>query len=269
MYENWTKNLLKLYRENKLAHVFLLETNNIERCYSDLLNLLIDICNENIYLEENNIKKLILSNELPSLITIKSEKNDIKKEQIIELKEKFKYKPLYTEYNMYVILNAERLNASSANTMLKFIEEPTSNTLGFLITNNKESIINTIKSRCQIIKANYENIEEEENNEFNELIKNYIKILENKNSILFYRDVLNNFIKDRVYIKKILEDILNIYISIYKDKVKKYDKIIVNNKEKLLKKINITKNYVEKMNFNVNIELLLDSYALEMEKANE
>ena len=39
--------------------------------------------------------------------------------------------------------------------MLKFLEEPEDNILGFFITSNKERVIDTIKSRCQIMKIDY------------------------------------------------------------------------------------------------------------------
>ena len=34
------QNILKRSHENKLAHAFLLETNDINRCYKDILSLL-------------------------------------------------------------------------------------------------------------------------------------------------------------------------------------------------------------------------------------
>ena len=37
----------------------------------------------------------------------------------------------------YIIKNAERLNPSSANTILKFLEEPEDNIIAILLTNNR------------------------------------------------------------------------------------------------------------------------------------
>ena len=46
------------------------------------------------------------------------------------------------------------MNDTSFNKMLKFLEEPEDNILGFYITRNKDSVANTIVSRCELIKMN-------------------------------------------------------------------------------------------------------------------
>ena len=51
-----------------------------------------------------------------------------------------------------IIFNAESLNKESANRLLKTLEEPTSNTYFILLTSRLERLIQTIKSRCQIIR---------------------------------------------------------------------------------------------------------------------
>ena len=55
---------------------------------------------------------------------IKTEAQSIKKEEILQLKEKFKTKSVYNSKRIYIIEEAEKLNSSSANTLLKFLEEP-------------------------------------------------------------------------------------------------------------------------------------------------
>ena len=44
--------------------------------------------------------------------------------------------------------NAEYLNSNSSNALLKGLEEPSNNTLFFIIHNNSSKILDTIKSRC-------------------------------------------------------------------------------------------------------------------------
>ncbi len=46
---------------------------------------------------------------------------------------------------------AEAMNHATANSLLKILEEPSSNTLFILITNNKRKLLPTILSRCQVI----------------------------------------------------------------------------------------------------------------------
>jgi DNA polymerase-3 subunit delta' len=54
-------------------------------------------------------------------------------------------------YKIMIIWMAEKMNSSCANKLLKLIEEPPEKTIFILIAENEELIINTIKSRCQIL----------------------------------------------------------------------------------------------------------------------
>lgn len=54
-------------------------------------------------------------------------------------------------YKVMLIWMAEKMNASAANKLLKLIEEPPSKTVFILIAEDEEQIINTIRSRCQVL----------------------------------------------------------------------------------------------------------------------
>ncbi|MBU3820634.1 DNA polymerase III subunit delta' [Flavobacteriaceae bacterium XHP0103] len=54
-------------------------------------------------------------------------------------------------YKVMIIWMAEKMNTACANKLLKLIEEPPNKTVFILITEDEEQIINTIKSRCQIL----------------------------------------------------------------------------------------------------------------------
>ena len=54
-------------------------------------------------------------------------------------------------YKVMLIWMAEKMNDACANKLLKLIEEPPSKTIFILITEDEQQIINTIKSRCQIL----------------------------------------------------------------------------------------------------------------------
>jgi DNA polymerase-3 subunit delta' len=54
-------------------------------------------------------------------------------------------------YKVMIIWMAEKMNTACANKLLKLIEEPPSKTIFILIAEDEELIINTIKSRCQIL----------------------------------------------------------------------------------------------------------------------
>lgn len=54
-------------------------------------------------------------------------------------------------YKIMIIWMAEKMNIAAANKLLKLIEEPPNQTIFLLIAEDEEQIINTIKSRCQVL----------------------------------------------------------------------------------------------------------------------
>jgi DNA polymerase-3 subunit delta' len=54
-------------------------------------------------------------------------------------------------YKVMLIWMAEKMNIASANKLLKLIEEPPNKTIFILIAEDEEQIINTIRSRCQVL----------------------------------------------------------------------------------------------------------------------
>jgi len=54
-------------------------------------------------------------------------------------------------YKIMIIWMAEKMNTACANKLLKLIEEPPNNTVFIIIVEDEEQLINTIKSRCQIL----------------------------------------------------------------------------------------------------------------------
>jgi len=62
-----------------------------------------------------------------------------------------------------VLANAESLKVETANSLLKFLEEPTKNTFLFLLSKNKNSVLPTIRSRTKIFTLNHEDEKAEDN----------------------------------------------------------------------------------------------------------
>ena len=92
----------------------------------------------------------------PELVIIEPDGLWIKKEQLDSLQKKFSTKSIEGAKKVYIINHAERLNVSAANSILKFLEEPEENIIAILVVNNVYSLLETIVSRCQLIKLNYE-----------------------------------------------------------------------------------------------------------------
>lgn len=275
------KELIKKYHENKLSHAFLFVTNDLNKCRKDIKEFIKQIsCPQNYQenCEECNLCYQIENNIIPNIKEIYPEGQLIKKNQILELKDAFKAKPLYITNNIYIINNAEKLNSSSANTMLKFLEEPEANILGFFLTNNKEAMLETIKSRCQIINIRYENqsLLEELNSTAEEIVlfqklgSSYLLKIINKeeNGIYLNKKVLLPNLPDRLSVNKFFNYLYLISNEIINQKNIPKEFAFLENME-LKKLISLQKalyNVLERIAFNVNIELLLDNFVLEMEK---
>ena len=75
----------------------------------------------------------------------------IKKEQITELEKEFTFSSIEKGPRVFIINDIDRATVSSANTLLKFLEEMQEDCYGILTTENLASVLSTIKSRSQVV----------------------------------------------------------------------------------------------------------------------
>ena len=181
------------------------------------------------------------------------------------IKQSLSTKPIYTKLNIYIVLEPELMNDTAYNRMLKFIEEPEEDIIGFFITMNKDKIADTILSRLELIKVNYDDYSDN-NSEIpdnikdliNKIVLDYImKINLGIDELIWYNtSVIQANLTEKIQIIYFFQ----IFLKEFKEKVKTdYDE----------KNIDICKliiKYLEMLNYNVNISLLLDSFAIEMEQ---
>lgn len=66
--------------------------------------------------------------------------------------------PIISKHRLIIIQQAENLTIESQNSILKTLEEPPSHTFFLLFTDNLNSLLDTIKSRCLIVKSPYSQI---------------------------------------------------------------------------------------------------------------
>ncbi|MCA1064640.1 DNA polymerase III subunit delta' (plasmid) [Rossellomorea sp. AcN35-11] len=96
-------------------------------------------------------KRIKSENVHPDFHIVRPDGNSIKIDQIRELQKEFNWKSVEGEKKAYLIVDAEKMTTQSANGLLKFLEEPSQNTLAILLTTQPQRILTTIKSRCQEI----------------------------------------------------------------------------------------------------------------------
>ena len=83
-------------------------------------------------------------------IELEDEASEIKISQIREAIRMLEFHPLEGRSKAFIIDPAGLLNASSANALLKGLEEPPDNNYFILVTNNLHAMLPTIRSRCQL-----------------------------------------------------------------------------------------------------------------------
>ena len=79
------------------------------------------------------------------------EQQNIKIETVRALTTASQQKAVAAKWKVFIIDKAEKLVTAAANALLKFIEEPPQNTIWILISSKRETMLPTIKSRCQSI----------------------------------------------------------------------------------------------------------------------
>jgi len=209
----------------------------------------------------------------------------IKKEQLVELQNEFKTKSLLANKKIYIITDATKLNTSSANSILKFLEEPADNIIAILLADNIHQLLDTIVSRCQIVslvnKKTKENLLEslmsvklDNLEEIKENTINYINELEKnkKEMILFNKKYFHNYIKEKNELIASFEimilyykEAINLKLNLDNEIIDNVNNILLNNTiEELNKKIKIITDLKKNIYVNANTNLLLDKLVIEL-----
>ncbi|RIV44630.1 ATP-binding protein [Flagellimonas pelagia] len=84
-------------------------------------------------------------------IGIEKKQGQIGVDEAQDVVKKLSLKSYEGGYKVLIIWMAEKMNISAANKLLKLIEEPPNKTVLLLLAEEEEQIINTIRSRCQIL----------------------------------------------------------------------------------------------------------------------
>ena len=223
----------------------------------------------------------------------------IKKNEIDELQEVFSRKSIIGKRKIYIINNANKLNDFSANSILKFLEEPEEGIIAILIVENIKQLLPTIVSRCQILslffdegkqtntkekiasilRNNKEDVSEILSNSIVDNVISFIKYYEkNKlNSILNMNKIWNQYFKERteiydaftimlLFYKDVLNCIIDVEINVFDDYMDDVTSIAkINEKSNIIRKINVIMELREKIKYNINNNLLMDKLIIELE----
>lgn len=235
--------------------------------------------NYKVVCDRCNICRRINDGNFGELKIIEPVNNIIKKDSVINLKNSFQTNSIEGKNQVYIIYDVELLNQSAANSILKFLEEPDSNTIAIFTTSNFDLVMSTISSRCQVIRLGGKKDEFNKNfilefcgltEEFYDLVLNFFISMEKNQTNVIIRlkdDLLNYFTT-----KESLLSVLKLFLLAYKDMLNykvlgkmnffnENKEIIVleksQNEKQIIKKISFVLENMKKLKYNVNILLFM------------
>ena len=150
------KTFLNSFKNDHLSHAYLLSGNpgtpllEVAKFLSKTI-----LCDDPSPLACNNCITCLRidDNNYPDFIVFDGSKSSIKKDEVASVEEQFEKTAFESKGIMiYVLHLIENMTEQAINSILKFLEEPGKNVYAFLTTNNENSILPTIISRCQVLR---------------------------------------------------------------------------------------------------------------------
>lgn len=96
----------------------------------------------------------------PDLHRVVPERNAIRVDAIRELIDALSMRPYEGGYHVAMIEQADKMNPSAQNALLKTLESPTGDVMFFLISDTPGALLPTVVSRCQTIRMRPLNVED-------------------------------------------------------------------------------------------------------------
>lgn len=151
--EEVIKILENSFRRKRLVHSYIFEGNKGvgKLLTASYLAMMLLCTSENKPCFECQDCLKVINRSHLNVYFIEPDGDIIKKGQIEELLYEYSMTSLEEGTRIYIINQADKMNTSASNSLLKFLEEPRGNDLTILITEKPQLLLDTIRSRSQII----------------------------------------------------------------------------------------------------------------------
>ena len=263
---------------SNFSHAYLIKTNNLKESYPlvcDLAKKIICETNDELLYSNIEIESLIDDNNFDDFYVVNPETLTIKVEELNNLLDYFETKSVRNNgRRVYVIYGIERLKNDISNKLLKFIEEPENDIYGIIMTENVDLVLPTIISRCQMLTFTFDiSYQIDDINNMKEFFKCFISY--KLDTIAYYDKYFNIYDGDRSkYINCFL--IIEMILSTYLNKVNNVniddnyylEELSTFDVNKIVKMLEITSDLKKLINNNINLNLLIDRYIIEMERGD-
>lgn len=256
------------------SHAYLFNVNSLESAFLYAKEfaksiILQDIDNNSFLYEDISYK--IDHDEFDDLYVVNPDTIGINSDEINKLMVYMETKSLRENgRRVYIIYGFERLSTTISNKILKFLEEPQENIYAILLTENFEKILPTIVSRCQIMNFSFptKDIDVEKIDNMKRFLVELIK--HKKQTIAYEYDYFKDSILDRLLFYEnfeILENIIsNTLNSLYNNEINDFVMVELSayTSLTLINILNITNKLKCLIKSNINLNLLLDRYIIEI-----
>lgn len=149
--------LSESYNKGKLSHAYIIEGSKLSGRDEFVQNIAAALlCEKAVEMRElvpcgkcpscikaatkNHPDIIHVMHAKPTVLSV----NEIREQVVSDIS----IKPYYGPYKIYIIYDAQLMNENAQNALLKTIEEPEPYGIIFLLTDNEDSFLQTIRSRC-------------------------------------------------------------------------------------------------------------------------
>jgi len=266
-------------KHGKISHAYLIDTSNFVEAHELVMAFAKFLLCKNHYVNFSNCNQCNLCSLVDSHVDdhiqiIQPDGLWIKKEQLLNLKTKLSKKSLDDLNQIYIIEEADKLNKSAANSLLKFLEEPEEGIIAILVTNNQYKILPTILSRCQVYTLKGESVIEIDESYSN--LFDFVMNLERNgcSTICYIQDLWHSkyktkeeFIDSFSKLELIFVDFIH-YKIYQRTSFEKYINDIEyilskNTEESLVRKLSKIIECKNQIQYNANLSLLMDKFIIE------
>ena len=204
-----------------------------------------------------NTCQLIDEGNFPDLEIIEADGMQIKKKQLLSLKEEYQNYSLIGHRRVYIIREAEKLNPSSANTILKFLEEPEEGIIAILLTKNRYQVLDTILSRCQVLSL----VDSTEISSVDDTVIRFIRYLISGDDLfVHYKEIFDSIMPNKTVAKEVFDIVEKIFIQFLSGQENDQLSFLSDtHRDKILSYITIIEEEIPKLVYNINYKLWLDS----------
>lgn len=276
--ENFYRVITTAISSGRISHAYFIEDNGYLKTKDLIFSFVKYIISQKMDPQNNDVTldsifHLIDEGVYDDVKMIEPDGQWIKKEQLLSLQIAFQTKSLHHLPRIYVIFQADKLNRSAANSILKFLEEPEDDIIAILVAHNRYQMLPTILSRCQIYSLeNHETTVFDGMESWMDGVMDFCYFIDTKkiDTIAYYNSIFSN-VKSRDDWNQVLSLIFHVYEALFENHLgqvlppifqtyeRQVRELFKNNDTiELGRKMKIVLQAMDRLKVNANQNLLLD-----------